>query len=288
MKRILFPTDFSDAANNALNVAVSLAQNANAELLVLHSLNSVQQYVDISMTSAGDLTMPGMQPEVVMEAIKQQKEQVSKQMSDLEKKLSNNGVLISTFISESELEREINEFSAKHNIDFIVMGTHGSSGLREAFMGSNAQKVVRKSKVPVLTVNNKCDSFNIRKVVCSSDFTETPINEQLLRIKNFADMFMADLDLLYVNTPSYFEETVTVKQRMDQVIDTYGLLGASTYIYNAFDIDEGVIAFAEQNNADVIAMVTHGYRGMKKLFSDNITESVVNHSKIPVLTLHLP
>lgn len=288
MKRILFPTDFSEAANNALNVAVSLAESSNAELFVLHSLNSVQQYVDISLTSAGDITMPGMQPEIVMEAIKQQKEQVEKQMKELKNDLSDNGFSIKTFVIDRELESEINEFSAEHKIDFIVMGTHGSSGLREAFIGSNAQKIVRKSKVPVLTVNDKCESFNIKRVVCSSDFTESPINEQLLRIKNFADSFMADLDLLYVNTPSYFEETNTVNQRMDEVIKKYGLEGAGTHIYNAFDIDEGVIAFSEQNGVDVIAMVTHGYRGMKKLFSDNITESVVNHSRIPVLTLHIP
>ncbi|MGB0391065.1 MAG: universal stress protein [Salibacteraceae bacterium] len=287
MKRILFPTDFSEAANNALNVAVSLAQSANAELFVLHSLNSVQQYVDISLTSAGDITMPGMQPEVVMEAIKQQKERVQNQMNDLETALTNDGVQVKTFIVDTELEQEINEFTDKHEIDFTVMGTHGSSGLREAFIGSNAQKIVRKSKVPVLTVNNKCDSFNIKKVACSSDFTESPINEQLLRIKNFSDMFMADLDLVYINTPSYFEETNTVEQRLNDVINAYGLEGASTNIYNAFNIDEGVIAYAQQNDVDVIAMVTHGYRGMKKIFSDNITESVVNHSNIPVLTLHI-
>lgn len=287
MKRILFPTDFSEAANNALNVAVSLAQSANAELFVLHSLNSVQQYVDISLTSAGDITMPGMQPEVVMEAIKQQKERVQNQMNDLETALTNDGVQVKTFIVDTELEQEINEFTDKHEIDFTVMGTHGSSGLREAFIGSNAQKIVRKSKVPVLTVNNKCDSFNIKKVACSSDFTESPINEQLLRIKNFSDMFLADLDLVYINTPSYFEETNTVEQRLNDVINAYGLEGASTNIYNAFNIDEGVIAYAQQNDVDVIAMVTHGYRGMKKIFSDNITESVVNHSNIPVLTLHI-
>lgn len=287
MKRILFPTDFSEAANNALNVAVSLAQSANAELFVLHSLNSVQQYVDISLTSAGDITMPGMQPEVVMEAIKQQKERVQNQMNDLETALTNDGVQVKTFIVDTELEQEINEFTDKHEIDFTVMGTHGASGLREAFIGSNAQKIVRKSKVPVLTVNNKCDSFNIKKVACSSDFTESPINEQLLRIKNFSDMFLADLDLVYINTPSYFEETNTVEQRLNDVINAYGLEGASTNIYNAFNIDEGVIAYAQQNDVDVIAMVTHGYRGMKKIFSDNITESVVNHSNIPVLTLHI-
>ncbi len=73
MKRILFPTDFSDAADNALKVAIDLARDTVSELFILHSLNSAQQYVDLSLSSAGDITMPGMQPEIVMEAIEEEK-----------------------------------------------------------------------------------------------------------------------------------------------------------------------------------------------------------------------
>ena len=125
-------------------------------------------------------------------------------------------------------------------------------------------------------------------MVCCSDFIEKRILEQLPRIEKFADMFNASLALVYINTPTYFEETKTVTKRMEEVVKKYGLEGTTSHIYNAFDIDEGVIDFADAHGADVIAMITHGYRGMKKLFSDNITESVVNHSSIPVLTLHLP
>ncbi len=288
MRRILFPTDFSEAANNAMSVAVSLAKDLNAELFILHSLNSVQQYVDISMSSAGDITMPGMQPEIVMATIAAQKERVEKQMKQLVGAIEDNGFPVKSFVVDTELEYEINDFTEANSIDFIVMGTHGASGLREAFIGSNAQKIVRKALVPVLTVNDKCEEFSIHKVVCSSDFTEEAINQQLLRVRNFANFFDAQLELVYINTPSYFEETSTVNQRMVEVIEEFGLTGSGKNIYNAFDIDEGIIAFAEQEKADVIAMVTHGYRGVKKLFSDNVTESVVNHSKIPVLTLHLP
>lgn len=288
MRRILFPTDFSDAAKNAFSVAESLAKKLNAELYILHSLNSVQQYVDISMSSAGDITMPGMEPEIVMATIAAQKERVEKKMKALVAETEGQGFPVKSFIVDTELDFEINNFTEEHAIDFIVMGTHGASGLREAFIGSIAQKIVRKALVPVLTVNDKCEKFSINKVICSSDFTEAAINEQLLRVRNFANFFEAELELVYINTPSYFEETNTVNQRMDEVIDQYGLSGCTKHIYNAFDIDEGIIAFAEQEKADVIGMVTHGYRGVKKLFSDNVTESVVNHSKIPVLTLHLP
>ena len=287
MKRILFPTDFSDAADNALNIAILLAKQVDAELFVLHSLNSAQQYVDISLSTAGDLTMPGMQPEVVLAAMEEEKKRVTLKMDELIVSIKEKGVQVNNQIIQQSLEHVVNEITESEKIDFIVMGTHGSSGLREAFIGTNAQKIVRISNVPVLTVNNNCDNYQIHKIVYCSDFTEGQINEQLPRVQKFAEFFSAKLELVYVNTPTYFEETKTVTQRMNEVISKYDIKEVGIHIYNAFDIDEGVIDFAKEENADVISIITHGYRGVKKLFSDNITESVVNHSEIPVLTLHI-
>jgi nucleotide-binding universal stress UspA family protein len=287
MKRILFPTDFSEAAESALNIAINLAKEVDAELFILHSLNSVQQYVDISLSTAGDITMPGMQPDVVMAAIDQEKKRVDQKMNDLVEKVKSFDVKVQSEVVHPALEYEINDVAFKYSIDFIIMGTHGASGLRETFIGSVAQKIVRVAKVPVLTVNGTGDNFAINKVVCCSDFTEDQINEQLPRVKAFTDIFNAEFDLVYINTPTYFEESKTVMTRMNDVSEKFDLSPSSINIYNSFDIDEGVIAFAEQQNANVIAMITHGYRGMKKLFSDNITQSVVNHSKVPVLTLHI-
>jgi nucleotide-binding universal stress UspA family protein len=287
MKRILFPTDFSDAANNALNIAIILAKSLDAELHILHSLNSVQQYVDISLTTAGDITMPGMQPEVVLAAIQQETDRVNGKMKALENELISTGITIKTEVIQQALDFEINEIIHDNKIDFVVMGTHGSTGVKEAFIGSTAQKIVRIAKVPVLTVNVSSEAFKIEKIVCCSDFTEEQINEQIPRVKRFADIFNAKLDLVYINTPTYFEETKTVLDRIAQVKIDFALDDCDAHIYNAFDIDEGIINFASEQNADVISMITHGYRGVKKLFSDNVTESVVNHSEIPVLTLHI-
>lgn len=287
MKRILFPTDFSNAADNALQIALKLAIEVGAEIHLLHSLNSVQQYVDISLSTAGDITMPGMQPDVVLAAIAEERKRVEDKMKEWVDVVEKAGVTVFSDIVHPALEYEINEITKTKKIDFIVMGTHGASGLRETFIGSVAQKIVRVAKVPVLTVNNDCDEFKINKVVVCSDFTEGQINEQLPRVKEFASFFNAELSLVYINTPTYFEETKTVMKRMNDVVTDFSLGDVSLNIYNSFDIDEGVIDFAAQENADIISMITHGYRGVKKLFSDNITESVVNHSPIPVLTLHI-
>ncbi len=208
-------------------------------------------------------------------------------MKQTVKDVEKEGIKVFSDIIHQSLESEINDFIRDKSIDFVVMGTHGASGLQEAFIGSTAQKIVRTASVPVLTVNNAYKNFKIKKIVYCSDFLESTLNDQLPRVQNFAKLFNAKLKLVYINTPTYFEESQVIEKRMKEVIKTQGITKAKHYVYNAFDIDEGVIAFASKQKADVISMVTHGYRGVKKLFSDNVTESVVNHSHIPVLTLHI-
>lgn len=286
MKKILFPTDFSKPAKYALNVAVSLAKREKAEIVLLHSLNTVQQFIDISLSSTGDMTLPGMQPEVVMEVIKNQKSRAEKEMQDLVNELKSQNLLVSSHIISQALDTELNDFIDSHQIDFIVMGTKGASGLEEAFIGSNAQKIVRISKVPVLTVNGHIADFDVKNVHFFSDFIEDAVVGRLPEAVSFAKYFKANFKAIFINTPTYFEESLVVEKRISSVIEKQKFKNIPFEIFNAFDIDEGIIKYANNHQTDIIVMVTHGFKGLKKMFNDNVTESVVNHSKIPVLVYH--
>lgn len=123
MKKILFLTDFSETASNALKVAVDLALKSQAEIYILHSLNNVQQYVDISLSATGDVTMPGMQPEVVMEMMEAQKAHVEVKMNVLLENLQKRNLTGHSYIIESELWRGVNDFTKKNDIELLVMGT---------------------------------------------------------------------------------------------------------------------------------------------------------------------
>ena len=286
MKKLIFPTDFSDAANRAFKVALRMTAQMNGELYVLHSLNTAQQYVSLSLSSTGDPTMPGMEPEVLMETIKQQKDSAQAKMELVEARAEEIGVSVQTEISEGDFQDDILDYASKWNIDYIVMGTNGAEGFQEAIVGSNAQMVVRKSRIPVLTIHDSFDEFDVRKIVFASDFSEDNVNQRIPEIKELSDLFKAELHLLMVNTPAYFEETKDSLQRMKDVANEYNVLESKSYVYNDFNIDEGVIHYSEMINADLIILVTHGFKGLKKLLSDNVTESVVNHSNIPVLSFH--
>ena len=139
----------------------------------------------------------------------------------------------------------------------------------------------------MLTVREVSDEFEVETMVYASDFLEAEINAQIPRVKSFVDSLDAELHLLHINTPAYFEQTDDTLERMERVADEYDLEESMLYIYNDFNIEEGIINYSNLVDADLIVLVTHGFKGLKRLMSDNVTESVVNHSTIPVLSLHI-
>lgn len=284
MKNLLFLTDFSETAEKALDVAVSLAKQLGTGLHVMHSLNTSQQYINMSMSSTGDLGMPGIQPDIIMNAIKEQNERANTEMAKIAERLCNEGIEVNTVISEEDVTHDANDYIESNQIDLVVMGTHGASGFKEAFIGSNAQKMVRSCETPVLTISNKVEKFVPTKMVYASDFHEEEVNEKITSAKKFAVALGAELHLVFVNTPAYFEDTESTTNRLKKITKEFDLNPKHIAIYNDFTIEDGIIAYANSVNADMIAITTHGFKGIKKLLNDNITEALVNHAAKPVLS----
>ena len=86
------------------------------------------------------------------------------------------------------------------------MGSKGAKGIKETLVGSNTQKVVEKSKTPVLIIKNRHEKFSLRNVVFASDFPEDVL-KPFKKLIEFMDLMGDDIDLLYVNSPEDFEES---------------------------------------------------------------------------------
>ena len=91
----------------------------------------------------------------------------------------------------------------EHGVDMIVMGSHGASGFKEMFVGSNAEKVVRTSDIPVLVIKNEHANFTVDNFVFASDF-KNDNKETYKQAVDFAEAFDAKIHLLLVNTPNNF------------------------------------------------------------------------------------
>jgi nucleotide-binding universal stress UspA family protein len=170
--------------------------------------------------------------------------------------------------------------------DMIVMGTKGISGLQEILVGSNAEKVVRRSQVPVLSVKELVEESTFKNIVFATSLKEDEV-QVIEQIKQIQDAFGSKLHLVRINTPNNFQTDWLTHKQMETYAKQFKL---ENYTFNIFSDpieEDGIILFAEEIDAGMIAMATHGRTGFQHLLSGSIAEDVVNHAKRPVLTINV-
>ena len=166
------------------------------------------------------------------------------------------------------------------------MGSHGASGFQELFIGSNTEKVVRFSDVPVLVIKNETPDFNASKFVFASDFSDE-IKAPFAKLVALANTFNSHLDLVMINTPNSFKTTHVAESIMDEFVKGFNLTNYATHIYNDVNVEKGILNFANAVNADLIGMCTHGRTGFSHFFNGSISEDLVNHAVRPVVTFKI-
>ncbi len=274
MKRILVPTDFSPCALQATKVAAGIAKKTGARLFLLHVVNMPITYDNASIQSYQD-TNEGL---FILSVIKKRFEELMnmpfmKEVNAVEA------------IQFDGIYETIAKQAEDHDMDLIVMGSHGAGGLKEVFVGSNTERIIRLAKCPVLTVKNGVD-LEIKDIAFASNFygeNDTVFN----KVKDFADLFGAKLHLVKIITANKFETTAYSKRLMEDLAKDFGLTNYTINVYNDNTVEEGIHHFARDIDADLIAMTTHGRTGIGHLLHGSYAEDVANHATKPVLSFQL-
>lgn len=274
MKKILVPTDFSDHAEYALKVAAQIARKNNSEIILLHMLELPHQ--------AGDAIGSGHQiPEIMLYK--------NKALENLEELMDADfleGINVSEAVQFEKAFDGIMKIIKKNEVDLVVMGSHGTSGFEEMFIGSNTEKVVRFSDVPVLVIKNQIDDFKASNFVFASDFSNE-IKKPFSVLLEFAKVFNSKLNLVMINTPNSFKPTHVAKKIMSEFMADFNYSNYSMDIYNDTNVEKGILNFANSVNADLIGMCTHGRTGFAHFFNGSISEDLVNHAVRPVITFKI-
>jgi nucleotide-binding universal stress UspA family protein len=191
---------------------------------------------------------------------------------------------IFTFHSEQNaVVSEIINFIEKQKIDLVVMGTQGASGLTEFFVGSNTEKVVRFSQVPVFSIKKSVKFSFIKNIVFP---TQLGLNETSLvnEVKDLQAHFKAHLHIVYVNTPANFKNSEVVNGLMEDYIKHYRFENFSSHIISDIYEQPGINAYTKELSGTIIAMGTHSRKGLSHFFTGSIAEDLVNHGKCPIWT----
>ncbi|WP_417354067.1 universal stress protein [Flavobacterium sp.] len=282
MKRILVPTDFSDHAEYALKVAAQIARKNNGEIYLLHMLELPNHISDDGIGESNAVGRSAGVPEVMFFM-----EKTRERFQELLNEPYLEGLNVIEAIQFDKAFEGIIAHSKKHNIDLVVMGSHGASGFREMFIGSNTEKVVRTSDIPVLVIKKEEGEFTPQNFVFASDFSDE-IKKPFKDVVSFANLFNANLHLVFVNTPNDFKSTHAAEKLIHDFAASANLTGGySTHIYNDINVEKGILHFANSVNADLIGMCTHGRKGLAHFFNGSISEDLVNHAVRPVVTFKI-
>lgn len=274
MKRILVPIDFSKYSEEALKVAAQIARKNNSEITLLHLFELPHQGSDSIGTGSSI-------PEIMFFK--------NKAISKLEELMDAEylkGIIVSEAIKFEKVSEGIIDVSKTNRADLIVMGSHGASGFEELLVGSNAEKVVRLSDIPVLVVKRNDGDFRTQNLVFASDFSKE-IRKPFRKLLEFAKIFDSNLYLVMICTPNSFKTTLVAEKIMHDFVADFDIENYSTHIYNDANIEKGIFNFANSIEADLIGICTHGRTGLSHFFNGSIGEDIANHSTRPIITFKI-
>lgn len=276
VKNILCPVDFSQDSENSIKRAAFLAQLFNAELSLIHVITLVPNPytmlygIDFQVTDTDQII-----------------ESARKTLNELRQNHVPDAVTTKTQVMVGTLADELAKAVQQFESGLIVMSTSGSHGAEEFFIGSNAAKVVRTSPVPVLTINRPDHELSFRKILVSVGY-----GMGIISIKRFLYshclQFGSIIELVMISNEDPGTEKYNVIDRFLKLevasLTKAGFINVTGKIIKGEIVSQAIIDHAVNNDFNMIAMNTHARAGISRFILGSITEEVINHSSIPVLS----
>ena len=275
MKKILVPIDFSKPSEYAAKMAAKIAKKTNATVYLLHLIELPYGVTD--MNSSGAFSIPES-----MLYLRKTKEKVL----EFKKYFFPDTITVEYFIKLNNPFEGIKKCANKINADLIIMGSKGHSNFEEIIIGSNAEKIVRTSKIPVIIVKRDDKKFKLDNLVFASNFKKEN-KEVFCKFLNFANAFNSKIHLLKVNTPARFEVTLDAEQKIKDFIKEHNVTNYTVNIYNDMSVEKGIINFSKEKKVDLIALSTHGRSGLSHLFTGSVAKNLSKKALKPMFTVRV-
>jgi len=279
MKSILVPIDFSKCSIDALKFAAVTAKKSGA-MIHLISIIEKQNYYFLG---SDPIVIP---PELTItnnSHDEKLKSEIRLRLEDIRNSEYLKDIPVDINIGTGlKVYKCIEEYSRISKSDMIIMGSSGAHGLTKILIGSNAERVSRFSKIPVLIVNHKVQK--IKTIIFASDF-EKEAYIVFPFIQSFANIFNADIHLLKVNIFTHYNDTedkALLRKFNDKFKTDY-----KEVVFENSTKASGILKYAGKVSSSIIAIGTHGKKGLVRLLFENVSEETIRSSYKPVLTVNL-
>ena len=272
MKKILVAIDFSDCSFNALEHAISIANKAEAD---------VEMMFVIKPDTSREMFTEG--PKTLSSMVKDKFDEILEKYQPM---MGSNK--LTYLIREGKVYHEIVKEADRKEIFMVMAGTHGASGFEEFWMGSNANRIVSALRKPVITIRGGVSvNRNLEKIMLPLD--STPETRQKVPFTAYmAKIFNAEVHVLRVYTSSVIAIVRKIDSYAEQVVKH---LEEENIRYvlesvHADNLTDSTIEYALKINANLISIMTEQEISAKNLLLGPYAQQMVNHSPIPVLSIH--
>lgn len=271
---ILIATDFSEYSQRTVQVGVRIAKATGTKIVLIHNIYSEINWKKLTRIEKKE--HPEMRNRI---------QHTEDRFSELLSSHALKNIEVTRLITFGIAYVEIVKAAQKMKADMIIIGSHGNEASERFFIGSTVQKVLRQATCPVLTVKKDASYAAWKNMVFASDLygkIEKPF-KQVLKLIN---ALKTTVHLVIINRPTDFLTTREAQSRMDDFIKKYPDVEFRKVLYCHHSIEGGVIEYAEDIHADVIALITHN-RSRKPGYLIGNTETLAFRSTVPILSLNI-
>lgn len=275
ISRIVVPVDFSGHSSNALRQAIILAKAFSAQIDLLHIITPIYLSANSALVPVGDVFYDRL--------LKEAKNSLEKIANDIRAKEK---IVIHVKTSLGSVADTILSYTKKIKANLIVMGTHGTSGVKEFFVGSNAFRVVNHASCPVFTVQKRTTKKGYKTIVIPIR-AELNSRDKVNLVATLAKTFGSKIIVAGYTGGNNKAEKEKVKHYVSQVVaflKNEGIEHESAFLTNP-NFTQAILEHAKTHKADLVSIMTKHDFSLAQIINGTYAQQFVNHSRIPVLSV---
>lgn len=275
MKKILFPTDFSEVANNAFIHALEFAKIVNGELILLHTFE-LPVYDNQFFPENYNILFDSLQ----LSKFDMFKDEIPK-LRAIAKERNLDGIKMSHRLMDGNLIYNIKKAINEDKINFVVMGTSGASGWEAFFLGTNTGNVLSTVEVPVLSVPLEAKFKKIETIGFTTRYRNKD-KKALKEVLKIAKKTNAKVLCLYVKTENSDVSDKKIK-KWETEFEGEPILFS---VIPSEDVKGTIMDFVLYKNIDILSMITYKRNFFVELFNPSLTQKFSKTLEIPILAMH--
>ncbi len=275
MKKILFPTDFSDAATNAFVHALEFAKVVNAELILLHTFE-----IPVYDSQFFPENYASIYSSIELAKFEMFKDEIPK-LRTIAAERNLEDIVIKHRLMDGDLIYNLKNAVEEDNIDFVIMGTNSVSDWTKFFTGSNTESVISGVEVPVLCIPIDAKYKKVKTIGFTTRYREKD-KKELKKVLKIAKKTDAKVKSLYVKTSN---SDVTEETRKEFEKEFAGE-NVEFLVLPSDDVKETILDFVLYKNIDILTTITHKRSFFESLFDSSFTKKISKEVPVPILVMH--